>query len=59
MCASSIFQWVIGLHNGIVLIVSVLVAIMKDHVALLEEQVVAISLYHCSTALHIIQMLHN
>jgi len=40
---SSIFQRVIGLHSGIVLIVSLLVAVMKDHVALLEEQVVTIS----------------
>jgi len=32
--ASGVFQWVKGLHNDIVLVVSLLVAIMKDLVAL-------------------------
>ena len=35
-----IFPGVKGLHNGIVLVVSILVAIMKDKVALLKEQMV-------------------
>jgi len=42
---SGIFQWVKGLHNSIILVVSLLVAIMKDQVALLEEQMVDISLF--------------
>jgi len=31
------FQWVKGPHDGIVLVVSLLIAIMKDQVALLNE----------------------
>ena len=53
---AGIFQWVKGLHDGIVLVVSLLVAIMKDQVALLEEQMVNISFaWHDrrSTALHL------
>ena len=40
-----IFPGIKGLHNGIVLVVSLLVAIMKDKVALLEEHMVDISLF--------------
>jgi len=40
-----IFPGVKGLHNSIVLVVSILIAIMKDKVALLEEQMVDISLF--------------
>ena len=40
---SSTFKWVKGLHDGIFLAVSLIVAIMKDQVAILEEQMVDIS----------------
>lgn len=57
-----IFPGVKGLHNGIVLVVSILIAIMKDKVALLEEQMVDISLfawYNCHGATLHLLIIHS